>query len=85
MHRHHFLLGSLALALGLAGTSAQADNNASVRILVGFAAGGSSDVIAANWPRVCNRSSASPWWWTTSPAPAARSRPSCSRPPSPTA
>jgi tripartite-type tricarboxylate transporter receptor subunit TctC len=40
MHRHHFLLG-LALALGLAGTSAQADNNASVRILVGFAAGGS--------------------------------------------
>jgi len=46
MNRHHFLLGSLALALsGLTG-SAQAQPNANIRILVGFAAGGSSDMIA---------------------------------------
>lgn len=46
MKRHHFLLGSLALALtGLCGTT-QAQPNASIRILVGFAAGGSSDMIA---------------------------------------
>lgn len=46
MKRHHFLLGTLTLALsGLTGT-ALAQPNANIRILVGFAAGGSSDMIA---------------------------------------
>src|SRR5450830_1576181 len=46
MKRHHFLLGALALALTSATGTALAQNNASIRILVGFAAGGSSDMIA---------------------------------------
>ena len=46
MKRHPFLLGALALALSSAPGTALAQNNASIRILVGFAAGGSSDMIA---------------------------------------
>ncbi|MBV5296538.1 MAG: Bug family tripartite tricarboxylate transporter substrate binding protein [Curvibacter lanceolatus] len=46
MKRYHFLLGALALALTSATGTALAQNNASIRILVGFAAGGSSDMIA---------------------------------------
>jgi len=46
MKRHHFLLSALALALTSATGTALAQSNASIRILVGFAAGGSSDMIA---------------------------------------
>ena len=46
MNRHHFLLGALALALTSTTGAALAQSNASIRILVGFAAGGSSDMIA---------------------------------------
>ncbi|WP_308645794.1 hypothetical protein [Ottowia beijingensis] len=83
--RRRFAATLLSAAAVAAAPSAWAANDTPIHILVGFPAGGGSDVIARLLAERLERNWAAPCWWTTAPAPAARSPRSSSRPRAPTA